>query len=161
MIDFMKSPIQSQSFLAGALVACLLASGCNREQATAPAAPAVAVVVAPVVQKAVPIYFESVGQTEASETVEIRARVQGFLTKAAFKEGSLVKSNDLLFEIDPRPFQAALDQARAELDKSLASLEKAEADVKRLKPLVESDAVPRQDFDNAEAERKVAMAGVA
>lgn len=151
------NPIQ----LTVALAAVALLAGCKRQAAPAPAPPPVAVVVAPVVQKAVPIFLEAVGQTEARETVEIRARVQGFLTKAAFKEGSLVKSNDLLFEIDPRPFQAALDQARAELDGSLASLEKAEADVSRLKPLVGSDAVPKQDFDNAEAARKVAAANVA
>ena len=115
-----------------------------------------AVVVARVDQRSVPLYFEAVGQTEASETVDIRARVQGFLTQAPFKQGSLVKSNDLLFQIDSRPFQAALDQANAELAKALASLEKSRADVSRLKPLVAEDAVPRQDLDNAEASLKIA-----
>lgn len=128
---------------------------------TSPEAPPVAVVVTTIQPRSVPVFFEAVGQTEASETVDIRARVQGFLTQAHFKQGSLVKSNDLLFEIDSRPFQTALDQANAELAKALASLEKSRTDVARLKPLVQEDAVPRQDLDNAEASLKISEGNLA
>jgi membrane fusion protein (multidrug efflux system) len=119
------------------------------------------VVAATVVQKTVPVYVEYVGETEAKETVDLRARVQGYLTEMRFQEGGLVRSNDLLFVIDPRPFEADLAKAKADLDNMLATLEKAQTDVARLKPLVAEDAVPKQDLDNAEAARKVALASVA
>ena len=126
----------------------------------AAAAPGPAVVVTEVVQKAVPIYGEYVGQTDARETVEIRARVQAFLEAQHFAEGTIVKKNQLLFTLDKREFEAKLLQAKATLESATAQLGKAETDERRLKPLAERKAVPQQDYDNAAANLLSAKARV-
>lgn len=123
-----------------------------------PAAPPPGVVVATVIKKDVPIYVDNVAQTEAFSTVEVRARVQGFLTQAPFREGGLVKKGDLLFEIDPKPYQAIVDEAKANVSKTEATLSRANADVARLRPLVKQSAISQQDLDNAIATAKVAEA---
>jgi membrane fusion protein (multidrug efflux system) len=145
----------------GIAVALAATGGCKGDKEKQPAqAPPPAVVVAEVVQKTVPIYGEFVAQTEANTTVELRARVEGFLQKVAFKEGSRVKKGDLLFQIDPRPYEAAVQEAVGRLERAKALLEKSRADVERLRPLWEQDAVPKQDLDNAEAAQKASVANV-
>lgn len=146
-------------------LACLLASllpllmsACKPAPTVLPAAPPPAVVVAPVTRQTVPIYVEHVAQTQAAATVEIRARVSGFLQRAPFKEGSLVKKGELLFQIDPRLYQAAVDQAKANVAKAEATLGRAKADVLRLIPLVKASAISQQDLDNATLAAKVAEA---
>ena len=141
-------------------------AGCDRakeddkaKQAAVPPPPP-AVVVAEVVQKTVPIYGEFVAQTDARETVEIRARVQAFLAAQHFTEGTIVKKNQLLFTLDKREFEAKLQQAKAQLEIALARLGKAETDERRLKPLAERRAVPQQDYDNAAANLLAAQANV-
>jgi membrane fusion protein (multidrug efflux system) len=118
------------------------------------------VVVAPVLQKTVPIYAEYVARTEARQTVEIRARVGGYLDKIFFEEGSKVKAGQPLFLIDQRPYKAALHDAQGQLAQAEAAQEKAEKDVDRLKPLVAADAAPEQDLDKAEAEAQFSTAAV-
>jgi membrane fusion protein (multidrug efflux system) len=108
----------------------------------------------------VPIYSEFVAQTDARETVEIRARVQAFLEAQHFTEGTIVKKNQLLFTLDKREFEAKLQQAKAELNVALARLGKAETDERRLRPLAERRAVPQQDYDNAAANLLAAKAAV-
>jgi membrane fusion protein (multidrug efflux system) len=105
--------------------------------------------VAEVVQKDVPIYVELVGATLGSEDVEIRARVEGYLSSVNFTEGSVVKKGQLLYKIDPQPFQAALSQAQANLETARARLDKTNNDVARYKPLAEQKAVSQQELDNA------------
>ena len=117
-------------------------------------------VVAEVVQKTVPIYSEYVAQTDARETVEIRARVQAFLEAQHFTEGTVVKKDQLLFTLDKREYETKLRQAKAELDVNLARLGKAETDERRLRPLAERKAVPQQDYDNATANLLAAKAAV-
>ena len=90
--------------LAGALL-CLLA-GCSDRQAAPAAAPEV--YVTEVVQRDVPVFMEIVGQTQGSQDVEIRARVEGFLDSVSFREGASVHKGDLLYQIDPKPLEAAL-----------------------------------------------------
>jgi membrane fusion protein (multidrug efflux system) len=150
--------------LAVVSVAVLLAA-CDRgkegdkaKQAAAPPPPTV--VVTEVVQKTVPIYSEFVAQTDARETVEIRARVQAFLEAQHFTEGTIVKKDQLLFTLDRREFEAKLQQAKAELEIAMARLGKAETDERRLKPLAERKAVPQQDYDNAAANLLAAQANV-
>jgi RND family efflux transporter MFP subunit len=118
------------------------------------------VVVAPVTPKTVPIYGEYVARTEARQTVEIRARVEGFLEKVLFKEGSQVKAGQLLFVIDQRPYKAALQDARGSLAQARAAQEKSQKDVDRLRPLVAEDAAPQQDLDKAEAEAHYSRASI-
>ena len=132
------------------LVPCLLlavGAGCSKTEAPPPPPPEVQVT--EVVQKDVPIYIELVGATLGSEDVEIRARVEGYLASVNFNEGSFVKKGQLLYKIDPQPFEAALAQAQANLSTARARLEKTNNDVARYKPLAEQKAVSQQELDNA------------
>jgi membrane fusion protein (multidrug efflux system) len=110
-------------------VMALLAACGRAEEAQAPPAPPPTVVVAPVVQQTVPVYSDHTGQTRAVESVEIRARVEGFLQQISFAPGTLVSRGQLLFVIDPRPYQEALRQAQARLAQDQAALAKAREDV--------------------------------
>jgi membrane fusion protein (multidrug efflux system) len=158
----------SRSLAAGCSLALLLLSGCGEkadEKSAGPAGPAPAVVVAPVVQQNVPLYSEFVARTQAKETVELRARVEGFLEKMLFKEGTVVKKGQVLYVIDRRPYEAKLDSAKAHLaisraavDQAKAKLNKAQKDVARLTPLAREKAVPEQDLDTALAQEQVAQA---
>ena len=132
-----------------------------KPKAQAPPAPIVEV--APVEQKDVPIYGEWIGTLTGQVNADVKAQVTGYLLTRDYKEGSYVRKGQLLFEIDPRPFQAALDQAKgqlaqaeAQLVQNQAQLATAEAtqlrsqlDVEKYGPLSKADAVSKQDFDNA------------
>jgi membrane fusion protein (multidrug efflux system) len=127
-----------------------LAAGCGDEKKEAPkAAPPVPVKVAGVIQKTIPVLVENVGQTRGSVEVEIRARVEGFIDRVAFSEGLPVKKGDLLYEIDPKPYQAALDRAKGQLATAEAGRAKAKNDVARYKPLVEKNAISRQEYETS------------
>lgn len=106
------------------------------------------------------MYGEYVARTEARQTVEIMSRVDGFLDKILFKEGSQVKAGQLLFVIDQRPFRAALQEARGNLAHAKASLARARKDVGRLQPLVADEAAPQMDLDHAEAEVELGKATI-
>jgi membrane fusion protein (multidrug efflux system) len=146
--------------LAVALSACGGGKDADKAKPAAAAPPAPAVLVAEVVRKTVPIYGEFVAQTDAKETVEIRARVPAFLDAQHFTEGVLVKKDQLLFTLDKREYESKLLQAKAELEGAMARLGKTEVDERRLKPLAERKAVPQQDYDNAAANLLTARAGV-
>ena len=133
-------------------------ASCGKTEAPAGAPPEV--YVADVVQKDVPIYTELVGQTRGSQDVEIRARVEGYLNRVAFTEGSFVRKGELLYEIDPLPLEAALANAKAQLATAQARLEKTNTDVTRLTPLAQQQAVSQQELDNALAFRDAARAQV-
>jgi membrane fusion protein (multidrug efflux system) len=109
----------------------------------------------------VPIYIELVGATLGSEDVEIRARVEGYLVSMNFTEGAFVRKGQLLYRIDPQPFDAALAEAKADLATARARLEKTENDVARLTPLAKEQAVSQQELDNALSARDAAKAQVA
>jgi membrane fusion protein (multidrug efflux system) len=139
----------------------LLAAACGRQEAPAPPPPPPpAVVVSPVPAATVPLYREYVARTEARETVEIRSRVDGYLEKVLFTEGSRVKAGQLLFVIDQRPFRAALQEARGSLAQAQASLSKAKRDVARLQPLVAESAAPQVDLDDAESAVEFSQASI-
>jgi membrane fusion protein, multidrug efflux system len=125
-----------------------------------PAPPPAEVYVAPVVQRDVPVYLELVGQTHGYQDVDIRARVEGFLETVNFQEGALVHKGDLLYQIDRKPFEAALAEAKADLQTALARLEKTDNDVARYRPLAEKQAVSQQELDNAVAAQNAARAQV-
>ncbi len=134
-----------------ALLLAVAASGCEKENKDVKAGPppAVPVKVAPVIRKTVPILVENIGQTRGSIEVEIRARVEGFIDKVAFLEGRPVTKGQLLYEIDPKPYQAALDRAKGNLATAQASQAKAKNDVARYKPLVEKNAISRQEYETS------------
>ncbi len=106
----------------------------------------------------VPVEYEFLGQAEASRSVEIRARVQGFLTRQAFKDGGWVKEGEVLYEIDPRQFRADADIANARVTQAAARADKAERDVARLTRLLEADAGQQKNLDDAKTERLQAIA---
>ena len=141
--------------MTGLLLTALLA--CSDEQAST-AIPEV--YIAEVVQRDVPIYMEVVGQTRGSQDVDIRARVEGFLDSINFTEGSFVHQGDLLYQIDPKPLEAALAQAKANLANNKARLDQATVTVNRMKPLAEQQAVSLQELDNALANQHAARAEV-
>jgi RND family efflux transporter MFP subunit len=100
------------------------------------------------------------GRTEAKTTVELRPRVSGYLTKVAFKDGAEVKKGDLLFEIDPRPYQLEVEKAEAGLTLAQSQVKQAEAEYARAKALVEKNALGREELDKAAAGRDEANARV-
>jgi membrane fusion protein (multidrug efflux system) len=118
------------------------------------------VYVADVVQRDVPVYMELVGQTKGFQDVEIRARVEGYLDRVAFTEGTFVRRGTLLYQIDPKPLEAALANAKANLATAEARLQKAETDVNRLTPLAKQQAVSQQELDNALSAQDAARAQV-
>jgi membrane fusion protein, multidrug efflux system len=129
-------------------ISILAFAGCKRAEPKAEAAPQ-AVEVVPVEQKDVPIYVEWVGTLEGYVNAQIQPRVTGYLLRQVYKEGSFVKNGQLLFEIDPRPYQAALDQAKGQLQQAEAALGKTQIDVRRLTPLAKDQVVSQQELDNA------------
>jgi len=130
-----------------ALVLLGFAAACSKQEPPPPPPPEVQI--AEVMQKDVPIYIELVGATLGSEDVEIRVRVEGYLASINFTEGSFVKKGQLLYKIDPQPFEAALAQAQANMATAQARLEKTNNDVARYKPLAAQKAVSQQELDNA------------
>jgi membrane fusion protein (multidrug efflux system) len=142
------------------VLALLLAAvpGCKKE---APPPPVPEVKAATVLQKDVPIYVEAIGQTRGSTEIEVRARVEGFLQTVDFKEGNPVRKGDLLYTIDPRPFEAALAQAKGNLAEAEAQLARATQDVVRYEPLVAKNAISRQEYETAVVVQRAAEAAVA
>ncbi|HZZ20260.1 MAG TPA: efflux RND transporter periplasmic adaptor subunit [Opitutaceae bacterium] len=112
-------------------------------------------------QADVPITQEWVGYLDGSVNAQIRAQVSGYLVKQDYKEGSAVKQGDILFEIDPRPFEAAVAQARGVLGQAKAQLKKSEQDVARYKPLAAEKAVSQEELDDAVQAHLAAAAQVA
>lgn len=138
----------------------VLTSGCKpAKPALAPVKPPVVTIAQPVV-KPVAEYAEYTGKTSAVQTVEVRARVGGYLNSVDFSDGALVKEGDVLFQIDPRPFQAAVDQAKAELAKANAVLDKAKVDWERIDKLYKANNASIIEWSTNKAARDAAIAAV-
>jgi len=130
-----------------ALITAMLATGCGKHAAQAPPPPAVEVTV--VTQADVPIYHEWIGTLDGLVNATIRAQVTGYLWTQDYRDGDVVKKDDTLFQIDPRPFQALLDQAQGQLAQADARFGKTELDVKRYGPLVKEKAISQEEYDDA------------
>jgi len=135
-----------------------LPSGCRKAEAPAPSPPNVEV--AEVTQADVPVYRDWVGTLESGTNATISAQVSGYLLSRNYTEGTGVTNGQVLFQIDPAPFQAALDQARAQLAEARATQEKYEMTVSRYRPLVEKQAISEQELDDAVQNEKAAQAEV-
>ncbi|MFV1958325.1 MAG: efflux RND transporter periplasmic adaptor subunit [Planctomycetota bacterium] len=149
--------------LGTAALAALLGTtaSCGKEAPAVQAAPPPAKVTAVVVEaRDTPITHEFVGKTASSRRVEIRSRVEGFLDKRSYVEGEMVKKGDVLFQVDPRPFQAQVDAAKAALAQQEARLFTTERNLSRIRPLVERKAVAQKDLDDAEGLYRAAQAAV-
>src|SRR6478736_2948426 len=134
----------------GALVLAWVGSGCSRK-AEQVAPPPPEVLVTTVTPRDVPVIHEGVATLEGFITANINAQVQGYIISRDYKEGSLVKKGDLLFQIDPRPFEAALAQAKGTLARDQANQVKADADEKRAMDLFKKKVISDQERDTATA----------
>ena len=146
------------ALLAPSLAAALLLSACGKKEAAK--LPTPEVYVTPVIAKDVPVSLELVGQTRGSQDVEIRARVEGYLESVKFTEGTFVTRGTPLYQIDPKPFEATLAAARADLATARARLQKSSNDVARYEPLAAQKAISQQELDNALSARDAAKAQV-
>jgi RND family efflux transporter MFP subunit len=161
-----EGPVSSFSLMFGARrIAALLAlatlvASCGEQKQQAGGPPPPAVTVAKPVKRTVVDYDEYVGRFAAINSVEIRARVSGYLDKVHFKDGQLVKQGDLLFTIDKRPFQNTLDQARANLVQAQSNLAFTESDYTRGQQLVRDKTITDQTFEQRAQAFRNAKAGV-
>jgi len=152
-----RSPSSHLIIAAGCVIA--LGAGCSKE--TAPTQrPAPVVSVMTVEPRTIPYTITFVAQTESSQQVNIVARVSGYLDKIAYHEGDLVKQGQLLFQLDPKPFQAQLQATRGELQSQQARHTNAKANLERVKPLAEQNALSQADLDRAQAEFDASKAAV-
>ena len=143
-----------------AAAAFIIVGGCDKPKApAAPPAPPEVVVITPQ-QRDVPILREWLGTADGSVNADVRSRVQGYVQSREYREGSTVKTGDLLYQIDPRPFEAALEQAKADLSRAQANLGRTQLDVDRLTPLAPSGAISQQELDNAVQDNKANAAAV-
>ncbi len=131
-------------------VGLLSLSGCHHA-APPPAAPPTKVTVAAPTEKEIVEWNEYIGRTDAVESVEVRARVSGYLMSVDFKAGGIVKKGDPLFTIDPRPYQADLDRANGSLQQAQAQLKLAQSDLDRAKDLRQKNVIAANEFDNKAA----------
>lgn len=174
-----ESSARSLLWIAPLLAVLSTAPGCGRTKEVTAAPPPLQVEVAAVEQRDVPLYKEWIGTLDGLVNADIKAEVSGYLTKQAYTEGTFVKQGQLLFQIDPRPFQAALDQAQGHLAQTEGQLEQARAqlvqaeagvavaeanqrrvqlDVDRYIPLAKAEAITQQDLDNATQNNMAAKA---
>ena len=142
-----------------AAIAASIVAGCGKE-APPPTRPPPEVSVITVETRTIPYTPVFVAQTESSRQVNIVARVSGFLDRIAYQEGELVKQGQLMFQLDPKPFQAQLNAARGELESQQARYTTAQVTYGRVKPLADQDALPQIDLDRAKGELDAAKAAV-
>jgi membrane fusion protein, multidrug efflux system len=153
-----------QSFfigISGLLLLTIFSSSCSNEKSKKPVSAPIPITVGTAVQKTVPVQLRAIGNVQAYSTVTVKSRVPGHIMRVYFKEGEDVKKGNLLFMIDPRPFEAALKQAEANLERDIALIRQAEAnllrgrtqeknaqaDAERYKMLFERGVVARQQYD--------------
>ncbi len=139
--------IASRSRAAALCGSLLIAGGCGGGQAAAPAPPPPTVEVADVVQRDTPIYSDWIATLDGYVNAEIQPRVSGYIIKQNYKEGAVVRKGEVLFEIDPRPLRAVLDQAKAQVAQAEAQLGKATVDVERDTPLAAARAIAQSQLD--------------
>ncbi len=144
--------------MACAILAPLVFVGCGKGKT--PQLPPPSVEVVAVVARDVPVYGEWVGTLDGNVNATIRAQVQGYLVKQLYQEGDVVKTGQVLFEIDPRTFQAAYDEAKGQVAMYAAKLEQASSTLARVKPLAEQRALSQKDLDDAVAAEKTARASL-
>jgi multidrug efflux system membrane fusion protein len=157
----MTRTIVSRAILGALLLAAPLLAGCDGQPAAGSAPPPPPVTVAHPLQKTITEWDEYTGRFTAVESVEVRARVSGFIDSIHFNEGQIVKQGDLLFVIDPRPYKIAVEQAKADVDRAQARLDIATLDVQRGTPLVRSQSLTEREFDTRRSTEHDAAAQVA
>src|SRR4051794_19790262 len=139
---------------------CLILAGCNQSSSEPPPPAPTPVSLSYPIEREVTAYSDLTGRTAAIDSVEVRARVWGYLDKVNFKEGMLVQKGDVLFEIDPRSYQATLTQAEGNLAAAEARASRLEADVRRAEKLLANRAISREDYDKVLGDRAEAVASI-
>lgn len=142
------------------VLSALLLAGCDDSAKQEAAPPAAKVTVFKAEAKDTPIIIEFVGKTASSRRVEIRSRVEGFLEKRLYTEGSAINSGDVLFIMDKKPFEAQLDAAKAELSQQQARMKTTKANLDRVEPLAKQNAVAKKELDDALGGFQTASAAV-
>lgn len=148
--------------VAGILIALAISTlgGCGRD-APKPSAPGPATVsVMTIARRDVPVTGIYVAQTQSSQAVNIQARVSGFLDRRVYTEGAVVKAGQIMFQMDPKPFQAQVDAAKAALQRNQAAMEVARANLARTKPLAQLNALSQKDLDDAQGQFEQSAAAV-
>ncbi len=125
----------------------LMILGCSEPETAVQTTPEVSVIVTE--PRDVPVFSEFVGKTVSSRRIEIRSRVEGFLEKRLYQEGTMVQEGQVMFQMDRKPFEAQLNAAKAELAQQQARLDNAEANLERVKPLAEQNAEEKKELDDA------------
>jgi membrane fusion protein (multidrug efflux system) len=146
-------------WLSGALAVAALLAACGKQEAPPQAGP-LQVTAMTVEPRDTPVQFEFVAQTQSSREVEIRARVDGFLDKRLYREGEMVQAGQPLFQMDRKPFEAALQSAQGQLEQQKARLEVASANLARVRPLAAKNAVSKKELDDAVGGEKSARAAM-
>src|ERR1700722_13664350 len=139
---------------------CLALTGCARPPSEAEPAAPIPVTVSRPVERDVTDYADFTARIAAVDSVEVRAHVWGYLQKVNFKEGDLVNKGHVLFELDPRPYQALLTQAKAKVTQDKAQLAFDEAEYQRNLQLYQKSAAPRSHLDKAAALRDIDLANI-
>jgi multidrug efflux system membrane fusion protein len=147
--------------LGSMLFAAQILAGCDSKPTTGSAPPPPPVTVARPLQKTITEWDEYTGRFTAVESVDVRARVSGFIDSIHFNEGQIVKQGDLLFVIDPRPYRLAVEQAEADVERAKAKLEIASLDVQRGTPLIRSQTLTEREFDTRKSTERDAAGQVA
>lgn len=155
----MRRSAMDRSFLMCAVMSLAL-SGCEREQLELEPTPPPTVTISQPIEREISDEHQFTGHTEAIKSVEVRAQVSGFLYEVAFKDGDIVKEGDLLFQIDPRPFDAAVDRDKAALAVAKARAKRAAADMARAEKLIKGKTITQEDFDRISADDAESSAAV-
>ena len=152
-------PMKTVYLMLAAISASAALTSCEKAKPTADIGPP-EVLVTEVIQREVPIIREWVGTLNGIQNAEVRARVTGYLEKIAYQQGGFVKKGDLLFEIDPRPFIAALDQAKADLQGAQATSIQVELDARRAKALFERNVISEEEYTDKTQTYQTKLAAV-
>ena len=156
--SFLGSRVRPQTSIGAAFLVLILATACDSSAPPPPTAPVVEVVT--VAQRDVPIYMEWIGSLDGNVNAIIRPQVTGYLIKQNYREGDLVKQGQPLFEIDPRTFEASVQEAKGVLAQNQARRETTSANLARIKPLAAKNAVSQKDLDDAVGSDMAAKAAV-
>ncbi len=155
----MAKKITNHSNTLLALMLTVLVTACGQQkQEPGAAMPALPVSVVEVQPTSVPIRAEAVAQTEGAKEVEVRPRVGGILLKKLFQEGEPIKTGQVMFQIDPVPFQIAVQQAEAQLAQQKARIVQTQREADRLKGLLDTQSISQREYDNAVSDNAVATA---
>ena len=142
------------------LIAVALLEACGRQAPAPPTRPTPEVSTVVAAPRDIPLTFEYLAQTQSSQSVNIQARVSGFLDKRVYTEGDVVRAGQVLFLMDPKPLQAQVDAAQAQLNNAQAALDVAKFNLDRIKPLSEQKAMSQKDLDDANGQYLSSKANV-